>query len=36
MVANGFLKNGYMQNEHLFLAGQQRLAYKIFLVTLQI
>ena len=36
MVANGFLQNGYMQNEYLFLIAQQRLVYESFLITLQI
>ena len=38
MIANGFFQNGYMHNEHLFLAAQQRLVYEIFqldLVTLK-
>ena len=35
MAANGYLQNGYMQNEHLFLAAQQRLPYGSFLVTFQ-
>ena len=36
MAANGFLQNGYIQNEHLFLAAQQWLVYESFLVTFQI
>ena len=33
MATNGFLQNGYMQNEHLFLAAQQKLVYESFLVS---
>ena len=36
MAANGFLRNGYVQNEHLFLTAQQSLVYERFLVILQI
>ena len=36
MAANGFLENGYIQNEYLLLAAQQWLVYESFLVTFQI
>ena len=36
MAANGFLQNGYIQNENLFLATQQRLVYENFLFNFQI
>ena len=36
MAANGFQQNDFMQNEHLFLATQQKIVYENFLVTFQI
>ena len=36
MAANCFQQNDCMQNEHLFLATQQKLVYENFLVTFQI
>ena len=30
MTANVILQNGYMQNDHLFLAAQQSLVYVTF------
>ena len=36
MAANGFLQNGCMQNEYLFLVALQRLVYEGFSVAFQI
>ena len=32
MATNDFLQNGYMENEHFFLAAQQRLVYEILVI----